>query len=61
MYDNFVRYELNCTQYGKPFNGKLKLNLASKFNIDPSGLTQYTRNADYLKSIQDDDDPTTFI
>lgn len=44
---DYVSLDLNLTQWGLqvPDNTTLKLKLSSKFNVDTSGMTQYTTNA----------------
>jgi hypothetical protein len=60
-----VKYELHCTQFGTKVNGRFSLTLNSNFNIDRSGLSQYTKNTEYLATLRKPNteltDPTTII
>lgn len=54
LHSNYVEQKLFVTSYGVPLTGKHTLTLAeSKFNIDSSGLTQYTSYQPYLDFIFD--------
>jgi hypothetical protein len=42
IHNNYIEQTLLITRYGKPHDESLDIRLESKFNIDSSGLTQYT-------------------
>lgn len=53
LHRNYVEQKLYVTSYGIPIKDKHTISLSSKFNIDSSGLTQYTSYQPYLDFIND--------
>lgn len=51
IFEEYITFDIYLTSYGRPYNGLKEITLSSDYNIDKSGLTQYTTSTDYLTNV----------